>query len=43
LTLKYTTRTPRRLLDMFGNVVLEIPHEAFDAKLVALKVRPTRP
>ena len=23
----------RRLLDMFGNVVLGIPHEAFDAKL----------
>ena len=27
----------RRLLDMFGNVVLGIPHEAFDAKLAALK------
>ena len=27
----------RRLLDMFGDVVLGIPHEAFDAKLVALK------
>lgn len=27
----------RRLLDMFGNVVLGIPHEAFDAKLEALK------
>lgn len=27
----------RRLLDMFGDVVLGIPHEAFEAKLHALK------
>jgi pyruvate, orthophosphate dikinase len=27
----------RRLLDMFGGVVLDIPHEAFEAKLAALK------
>ena len=27
----------RRLLDMFGDVVLGIPHEAFEAKLVKLK------
>jgi pyruvate, orthophosphate dikinase len=29
----------RRLLDMFGDVVLGIPHEAFEAKLVSLKRR----
>lgn len=27
----------RRLLDMFGDVVLGIPHEAFESKLAALK------
>eukprot|EP00198_Chlamydomonas_reinhardtii_P013235 XP_001702572.1 pyruvate phosphate dikinase [Chlamydomonas reinhardtii] len=29
----------RRLMQMFGDVVLEIPHEAFEAKLAALKGR----
>ncbi|KAG2446243.1 hypothetical protein HXX76_000835 [Chlamydomonas incerta] len=29
----------RRLMQMFGDVVLEIPHEAFEAKLTALKAR----
>ena len=29
----------RRLLDMFGDVVLGIPHEAFEAKLAALKAK----
>ena len=28
---------PPRLYDRFGNVVLGIPHEAFDGKLAALK------
>ncbi|KAG2440427.1 hypothetical protein HYH02_010312 [Chlamydomonas schloesseri] len=29
----------RRLMQMFGDVVLEIPHEAFETKLTALKAR----
>lgn len=31
----------RRLLDMFGDVVLGIPHDAFESKMVALKQRVT--
>jgi pyruvate,orthophosphate dikinase len=30
-------RNPRRLMQMFGDVVLGIPHEAFETKLTALK------